>query len=741
MEQHSLNEAIALYQASVRKSPALMMESVPVDSNRGVTSRGNSPYDKFASPETRAKVLESRMQEIAAFAQSRSIPASALYALAEAAMRTGKIPDLGQFGLAGDDAVATKQFMLSNVLNLAGLEWTDYKGDPVVEEGREEREEAQKAEEEARLANQKKLEMRRRASRMSAAYEESGLDPSQYMAEEGGPYNTGGAPESANSSPAKLSAGGEPDSRQYEVRDLLPKKIMAQLREKVGDGISGYSREELFRLARECGLLGTEEDYEGEGDLIAEAGAKRLMRRGELVTPTVPYRKVTGGSESLETSPDKPASHQAAFRKNSSRQRHFARVRGDTTPDEAKQRAAERTRGWSKEEDVQTESIRRRGESGTGGPPHRSGQPVGSQSYYRSKDPDEEGREGSRPSGSRMRPGGPEKKPGSYGFGGPPSGKQYGYETDQAVRRDIRRRDRKAAKKDAKHDASEFMKSREDKTTLGEADGIVGASTDSTSAGSEFAPNPTQYGIEDELLKGRKNVKEDTRSETDKILGIMDGDPRGDVWPKLGSSMAAFLNLEDCGIYRSPRGFRMDDTPKQVEEMTTSAGMGGFIGGGMMGGGMTGRTCAMPAYDDSYDLPEDPEERIKKLKKMLDKHGLKGPVEDKKSVKEAVDYEPAPNADRHPGFRDEGYDSHPSRFMDEGNEDPSRNARFFPATPERQMRAHVRRAVDRRSRPVSPEEQAKVGGASYGVGGPDPAYQAPEEIARRRAESFMKKRS
>ena len=142
MEQKALNEALALYQASVRRSPALMMETVNVDSNRGVTARGNSPYDKFASPETRAKVLESRMQEIAAFAQSRSIPASNLYALAEAAMRTGKIPDMGQFGLAGDDAVATKQFLISNVLNIAGLEWVDYKGDP-VEEAEEKKEKPQ----------------------------------------------------------------------------------------------------------------------------------------------------------------------------------------------------------------------------------------------------------------------------------------------------------------------------------------------------------------------------------------------------------------------------------------------------------------------------------------------------------------------------------------------------------------------------------------------------------------------
>jgi len=79
MEQ-GLNEALALYHASVRKGPRLMMEAVPVDSNRGVTSRGNSPYDKFASPATRAKVLEARLQEIEAFARNRGIPTRLGYA-------------------------------------------------------------------------------------------------------------------------------------------------------------------------------------------------------------------------------------------------------------------------------------------------------------------------------------------------------------------------------------------------------------------------------------------------------------------------------------------------------------------------------------------------------------------------------------------------------------------------------------------------------------------------------------
>jgi hypothetical protein len=100
--------------------------------------------------------------------------------------------------------------------------------------------------------------------------------------------------------------------------------------------------------------------------------------------------------------------------------------------------------------------------------------------------------------------------------------------------------------------------------------------------------------------------------------------------------------------------------------------MGGFIGAGMLGGGMTGRTCAMPSYDDSYELPEDPEKRIKMLKKMLDKHGLKKVQEDAApQIEQRVEPEErveetfvsAPNSTEVPVVREEGYNSHPSRFM------------------------------------------------------------------------------
>ena len=131
--------------------------------------------------------------------------------------------------------------------------------------------------------------------------------------------------------------------------------------------------------------------------------------------------------------------------------------------------------------------------------------------------------------------------------------------------------------------------------------------------------------------------------------------------------MHRLLNLENCGVFRGPRGFNPEgiSDAESIQEMTSSAGIGGFIGGGMMGGGMTGRTCAMPSYDDSYELPDDPEKRIEVLKKMLGKHGLKAPEEGKnsKSVKESETYEPAPNSTEVPVVRSPDYDSHPSRFM------------------------------------------------------------------------------
>lgn len=110
-----LAQIMSLYQNSIRPTPQLMMQEWATD---GTTARGNSPYDRFASPETREKVLEARLQEMEAFAASRSIPVSTIYAIAEASMRTGKVPDLGQYGLAGDDAVAVKHFVLSDVLNI-----------------------------------------------------------------------------------------------------------------------------------------------------------------------------------------------------------------------------------------------------------------------------------------------------------------------------------------------------------------------------------------------------------------------------------------------------------------------------------------------------------------------------------------------------------------------------------------------------------------------------------------------
>jgi len=123
-----------LYRASTSRAPSLMQEDGPaVESNRTVTPQGNSHYASFMSPATRDKVLESRVQEIEAFAISRKISPASVYEVAKETMQTGKVPDLGKFGLTGDDAVATKHFMVSEILQIQGAEDTEINGRQISE--------------------------------------------------------------------------------------------------------------------------------------------------------------------------------------------------------------------------------------------------------------------------------------------------------------------------------------------------------------------------------------------------------------------------------------------------------------------------------------------------------------------------------------------------------------------------------------------------------------------------------
>lgn len=72
---------------------------------------------KLMSPATRELVLRSRMTEIEAFATDRGYNPALVSAVAEVAMRTGRIPELRQYGFSGDDAKAVKHFISGDVLN------------------------------------------------------------------------------------------------------------------------------------------------------------------------------------------------------------------------------------------------------------------------------------------------------------------------------------------------------------------------------------------------------------------------------------------------------------------------------------------------------------------------------------------------------------------------------------------------------------------------------------------------
>jgi len=69
-------------------------------------------------PGTRELVLKARMPEIMAFAEDRRLDPSVVAGVVEASMRLGRIPDLGLYGLAGDEANAVKDFVATAMLGL-----------------------------------------------------------------------------------------------------------------------------------------------------------------------------------------------------------------------------------------------------------------------------------------------------------------------------------------------------------------------------------------------------------------------------------------------------------------------------------------------------------------------------------------------------------------------------------------------------------------------------------------------
>lgn len=860
------DELMALYRASVKQSPALMSEHLQVDSNRGVTSRGNSPYDKFAPPETRAKVLEARMQEIDAFATSRMIPTAAVYAAAEAAMRTGKIPDLGQFGMAGDDAVAAKQFLISNVLNIQGLEWTDYKGDPVIEadvrdaakdlakreraqkrdraktqggfqmsdinsvadqimaEGAQEgmrkgtqantgeygrarggrpdsgridkvdlkigktrsRREGKEAGEagrveyevdkrekqqddvsvdpsrfmsegstslrklqqgghidgpprgvtfgghpsgartekgwqslkrrnargqdsmmdppsQAEIGDNLKIAAHRRETTQERtpegrvpAHPEAGsnrsyldkvkiergresaerkargelnkklvtkksvtssvdVDPSRFMAEEGGPYQSGGAPQSAPLSPGRMSDGGmaltKPQS--YERHDLLPKEIINKLKQTMGDAVHNLTRDELFAIARERGLLGTEESM-GEAaigyDFVAADEANRKLDDKELHAAHKAAQ--TKALNTPNSDPMQPHHYDHASALNDEIRRR-AKPKGPTP-----------VKGWphSHLSDEELHAAHKASVDNTMSMDNQD--PRRGASTDRSSDLQQEINRRAKPSrgkkvesfeeGQRFQEHDYQETakqhggkfvsyiPGNVGV--------YEFKTEDGAAKFAGHYTTKTTATPKVDGKRVFVK----ETSIGEDHEALTRTATRLAELSQEKIKDDDQSIDAEIMRHTTG-----RSESDKILGIEAGDPRAEAWPKLSDEMRGLLNLEDHGVFRTRRGFSMPDAPAPITEATSAGGVGAFIGAGM-GGGLAARTAPCPSYDASYNLPDDPDERVKVLKKMLDKHGLKSPIEGK-DVKEETST--ASEKSEPPVMRDPQYNTHPSRFM------------------------------------------------------------------------------
>lgn len=107
MSKNKFNKAADGFRARLAESSPL---EAPV--------RGFDRYSRDMSPATRELVLRSRMPEIMAFAEDRRIDPAVVAGAVEASMRIGRIPDLGLYGLAGDEALAVKDFIASAMMGL-----------------------------------------------------------------------------------------------------------------------------------------------------------------------------------------------------------------------------------------------------------------------------------------------------------------------------------------------------------------------------------------------------------------------------------------------------------------------------------------------------------------------------------------------------------------------------------------------------------------------------------------------
>lgn len=94
---------------------------------------GYSRDAKFMNPKTRELVLRARETEISAFAEDRGFNPAVIWGICEASMRLGRVPNLGMYGIAGDDAKVIKNFIAGDILNVAV---EDLEGAEPVEEGK-----------------------------------------------------------------------------------------------------------------------------------------------------------------------------------------------------------------------------------------------------------------------------------------------------------------------------------------------------------------------------------------------------------------------------------------------------------------------------------------------------------------------------------------------------------------------------------------------------------------------------
>lgn len=99
-------------QEDAQVSAALLRE------DGGVTG-GFNRHMKLMPDDTRDKIMQARAQEIEAFAADRGYDLRIVMAIAEVSMRMGRVPDLRQYGVHGEEALAIRHFIAGDILNLA----------------------------------------------------------------------------------------------------------------------------------------------------------------------------------------------------------------------------------------------------------------------------------------------------------------------------------------------------------------------------------------------------------------------------------------------------------------------------------------------------------------------------------------------------------------------------------------------------------------------------------------------